>query len=88
MRNTFYFIGKALFVLEIFKFLDFHLPPLFSFSTTALNDEPKVDLKVYGLINFLNKSLITFFDIWRRKKGMALKLKKHFYGKIMQKMCT
>ena len=63
MRNTFYFIGKALFVLEIFKFLDFHLPPLFSFSTTALNDEPKVDLKVYGVINFLNKSLITYFLI-------------------------
>ena len=68
MRNTFYFIGKALFVLEIFKFLDFHLLPLFSFSTTALNDEPKVDLKVYGVINFLNKSLITYFLISGEEK--------------------
>ena len=68
MGNAFYFIGKALFVLEIIKFLDFHLPPLFSFSTTALDDEPKVDLKVYCIINFLNKSLIAYFLISGEEK--------------------
>ena len=39
MKNAFYFIEKALFVLKIFKFLYFH-PPLFLFlSATALEDD-------------------------------------------------
>ena len=36
MKNAFYFIQKALFVLEIFKFLYFRLPPFFSLSAIAL----------------------------------------------------
>ena len=36
MKNVFYFIQKALFVLEIFKFFYFHLPFFFSLSPIAL----------------------------------------------------
>ena len=39
MKNAFYFIEKALFVLEIFKFLYFHLPLFFSLSAIALEDD-------------------------------------------------
>ena len=39
MKNVFYFIQKALFVLEIFKCLYFHPPLFFSLSAIALDDE-------------------------------------------------
>ena len=35
MKDVFYFIEKALFVLEIFIFLYFHLPLFFSMSAIA-----------------------------------------------------
>ena len=41
MKNVFYFIEKALFVLEIFKFLYFRLPPFFSLSAIALEVDPR-----------------------------------------------
>ena len=40
MKNVFYFILKALFVLEIFKFLYFCLPLVFSLSATASAVDP------------------------------------------------
>ena len=48
-----------------------------------------MNLKVYDVIDCLNKNL-------EKEKDMTLKLqsvdrvlnKKHFYGKIMQKMCS
>ena len=36
MKNAFYFIKKALFVLEIFKFLNICLPLFFSLSAVVL----------------------------------------------------
>ena len=39
MTNAFYLIRKALFVLEIFKFLCFHLPLFFSLLVIALEDD-------------------------------------------------
>ena len=36
MKDVFYFIQKALFVLKIFKFLYFHLSLIFSLSAIAL----------------------------------------------------
>ena len=39
MKNAFYFIDKALFILEIFEFLYFHLPHFFSLSAIALEDD-------------------------------------------------
>ena len=40
MNDIFYFIYKALLVLEIFKFLFFHLPLFFSLSAIALELDP------------------------------------------------
>ena len=37
MKNVFYFIQKALFVLEIFKFFYFRLPLFFPLSVMALD---------------------------------------------------
>ena len=45
MKNVFYFIEKALFVLEIFKFLYFCLPLFFSISAIALEVDPRKILK-------------------------------------------
>ena len=41
MKYVFYFIQKALFVLEIFKYLYFHLPLFFSLSAIALELDPR-----------------------------------------------
>ena len=46
MKNVFYFIQKALFVLEIFKFLCFCLPLSFSLSAIALEVDPRKILKL------------------------------------------
>ena len=57
----------------------------------------KKNLKVYDVTNYLNKNLITHF-VWYLEKEKTCDIetlsidrelnKKHFYGKIMQKMCT
>ena len=71
MLFTFYFIWKALFVLEIFRFLYFHLPLFFSLPVSqCFRGWWKINLKVCGVINCLNKNLITHFVC----KGMTLKL--------------
>ena len=41
VKNVFYFIQKALFILKIFKFLYFHLPLFFSLSAIALDVDPR-----------------------------------------------
>ena len=41
MKNVFYFIKKALFVLKIFKFLYFRLPLFFSLSAISLEVDPR-----------------------------------------------
>ena len=45
MKNVFYFIEKALFVLEILKFLQFRLPLFFTLSAIALEVDPRKILK-------------------------------------------
>ena len=57
----------------------------------------KINLKVYDVINCLNKNLIRHF-VWYLEKEKKydnetfstnrILNKKHFYGKVMQKMCT
>ena len=96
MKNVFYLIYKALFVLEIFKFLCF-LPHLFfQLSAIALNvDWFKTNVKVYSVIICLNQSLIISFawclekeirgDIETLFIDIAL-IMEHFYVKIVQKI--
>ena len=45
IKNVFYFIKEALFVLKIFKFLYFHLPLFFSLSAFASQVDPRKTLK-------------------------------------------
>ena len=57
----------------------------------------KKNLKVYDVINCLNKNLVTHF-VWYLDKEIRCDIEtlfidrvlntEHFYGKIMQKMCT
>ena len=58
MKDVFYFIQKALFLLKIFKFLYF-LPPLFFSLSHCFRAGSKMNLK--DIIRCLNKNLITQF---------------------------
>ena len=88
--------SKKPFLFEIFLFLYFHLPVFFSLPTIALEVDP-TKILVYGIINCLNKNLITHF-IWYLKKEIRYDIetlsiyrvlnKEHFHEKIIQKICT
>ena len=49
LKNVFYFIEKALFILATFKFLCFRLPLFFSMSAIALEVDPRKILKFMTL---------------------------------------
>ena len=95
MKDVFYFIEKAVFVLEIFKYLYCHLP-LFLSVSHCLRAWFKINRKVYDVINCLNKNLTHF--VWYLEKEKRYDVETltihtllnegHFYGKIMMKMCT
>ena len=97
MKNVFYFIFKALFILEIFKFLYFRLPLFFALPAIALEGDSRKILKVYDVIICLNKNLITCF-VWYLEKEIRCDIEtlaidrvlktEHFYGKNHEKMCT
>ena len=57
---------KKTIVLEIFKFLYFHLPPLFFPVSHGVRGCLKINLKVYDVINCLNKNFCLIS--WERKK--------------------
>ena len=70
---------------------------LFLLVSHCLRGWSKINLKVYDINNCLNKNLITHF-VWYLGKEKRYDIetlsndrvlnKKHFYGKIMEKMCT
>ena len=80
--------------IQIFVFPSFRLflPVIHCFRSWS-----KINLKVYDIINCLNKDLITHF-VWYLGKEKRYDIenlsidrvlnKEHFYEKIMQKMCT
>ena len=63
--------------IQIFAFRSF---PLLVPVSHCLRGWSKKNLKVYDVMNCLNKNLITPF-VWYLEK-------EHFYGKIILKMCT
>ena len=87
---------KALFVLEIFKFLYICPSLFFALSAIALEIDSRKML-VYDVVNCLNKNLNTHY-VWYLEKEIRCDIgtlsidrvlnAEHFYGKIMQKMCT
>ena len=86
---------KKTIVLEIFKFLYFHLPPLFFPVSHGVRGCLKINLKVYDVINCLNRYLITHF-VWYLGKEKSYDIetlsidwvlnKEHIYEKIKQKI--
>ena len=68
MKDCFYFIEKALFILEIFKFLHFNLPLFFFPVSRCSSAWSKINLKVYDdVINCLSMNLIIHF-VWYLEK--------------------
>ena len=55
---------KALFFLEICKFLYFHFPPFFFLPAIALKFDPRLILKVYDVISCPTKNLKAHSKIW------------------------
>ena len=97
MKNFFLFHLKISFHsqdIQIFVFLSFsHLLPV----SHCFRACSKINLKVYDVINCLNKNLIIHF-VWYFGKEKSYDIetlsinrvlnKKHFYEKIMQKILT
>ena len=80
--------------IQIFAFLS---SPLFSPVSHCFRGHSKKNLKVYDVINCLNKNLMTHYfwylekEIRRGIETLSINTelnKEHFYGKTMQKMCT
>ena len=91
MKDVFYFSWKSLFVLKIFKF--FFSSLLFLPVSHCYIAWSKINLKVYDIINCVNKTIIHFFrhlEMAKRYDIETLSIdrvlnKEHFYLKIMQK---
>ena len=85
MKNVFSFRSRD---IQIFVFLS---PPLFLPVSHCIRGCSKINLKVYDLINCLNKNLN-----FQKEKSYSIETlsmdrvlnEEHFYGKIIQKMCT
>ena len=97
MKNVFLFHLKSPFRSRDIQFFIFPCSPLFLPVTHCFRSWSKINLKVYDMMNCLNKNLITHFVWYLRNEKMydieTLSIdwvlnKKHLYGKIMQKTCT
>ena len=55
MKNTFYFILKALFVLELFTFLSW----LFGYLEKGLDNQAMVNFKIYDVIDWTRNNYNT-----------------------------
>ena len=74
MENVFLFHLKSSFFLEIFKFLYFHLSLSFFPVSHWFRGWTKKNLKIYDVINRLNKNLITHF-VWYFEKEVRWDIK-------------
>ena len=96
-EKCFSFHLKSSFRSRDIQALVFSSSPLFLPVSHCFRGWSKKNLKVYDVINCLNKNLITHF-VWYLEKEIRCDIetlsidrelnKEHFYGKIMQKMCT
>ena len=95
--KTFFISSKKLFsFLTYLNFCIFVFPSFFPVSH-CFRGWSKKNLKIYEVINCLYKNLITHF-VWYLEKEIRCGIeilsidrilnREHFYGKIMQKMCT
>ena len=89
--------SKKLFSFSRYSNYCIFVLPSFSPCPPLLRGWSKINLKVYDNINCLNKNSITHF-VWYLEKEKRYDIetlsidgvsnKEHFYGKIMQKICT
>ena len=70
MKNSFYFMSKALFVLEIFTFLSW----FFSFEEKRLDKKISVNFKIYDVTDLTTIAAHILSNISRSKDNQALKL--------------
>ena len=95
--KMFFISSKKLFSFSRYLFFCVSIFPSFSPCQPLLRAWSKINLKVYDVINCLNKNVIIYL-VWYLEKENRYDIetlsidrvlnKKHFYGKIMQKMCT
>ena len=95
--KMFFISSKKLFLfLRHSSFCVFIFPLFFPVSYCSRGSSKK-NLKIYDVINCLNKNLIAHF-VWYLEKEIRCDIEslsidrelsvEHFYGKVMQKMCT
>ena len=93
----FFISSKKLFWFSTYSNFCVFIVPFFFPVSHCFKGWFKKNLKVYYIINCLSKDFITHF-VWYHEKEIRCDIetltidrvwnKKHFYGKIMQKMCT
>ena len=86
-KNAFYFMLKAYFVLEIFKFFS----RLFGYTKTWLDEKAKVNFKMYDVTGWTTNNYNTLIAKYLRKERQSsneiwLKLSKYFFSETMRKM--
>ena len=95
--KMFFISSKKLFSFSRYLIFVFMSSPFFLTVAHCFRWWSKINLKVYDVINCLNKNLIAHF-VWYLEKEKRYDIetlsiyrvlnKEYFYGKIMQKMCT
>ena len=78
------------------RYLNFCIFPLFLPVSLCVRAWSKINLEVYDIINCLNNNLIHLVWYLEKEKRYGIEIlsidrvlnNEHFYGKIMQKMCT
>ena len=97
LENIIFVSSKKLFSFLRYSNFVFPFSPLFLPVSLCFRAWSKINLKVYDVINCLNKNFITHFawNLGKEKKYDIETLpidrvlnKEHLYGKIIQKMCT
>ena len=95
--KMFFISSKKLFLFSRYLNFCISISHLFLLVSHCFRAWSKINLKVYDDINCLNKNLITRF-VWyleneERYDIVTMSIdrvlnRKHFYGKVMQKICT
>ena len=95
--KMFFISSKKLFLFWRYSNICISVFPFFLPVSHCFRGCWKINLKVYDIINCLNKNLITHF-VWYFEKAKRYDTetlsidrvlhKEYFYGKIMQTMCT
>ena len=95
--KMFLFHPKSSFRSRDIQMFLFPSSPIFPPVSHCFKGWLKINLKVYDVISCLNKNFITHF-VWYFEKEKRYEIetfsidrglnKEHFYGKVMQKLCT